>query len=49
MLKKAWLYFLFFFAINALEGNEIYSLKKSYELDVFIDGTDQTSIKEGMQ
>ena len=49
MLKKAWLYFLFFFAINALEGNEIYSLKKSYEVDVFIDGTDQTSIKEGMQ
>ena len=49
MLKKIWPYYLIFFAFNAIEGSEIYSLKSTYEIEVLLDGTDQSSIKEGMK
>ena len=49
MLKKIWPYYLIFFAFNAIEGSEIYSLKSTYEIEVLLDGTDQYSIKDGMK
>ena len=49
MLKKIWPYYLILFAFNAIEGSEIYSLKSTYEMEVLLDGTDQSSIKEGMK
>ena len=43
----------FLHCISALTGfvssQEIFSLKKSYDSKVFIEGTDQVSIKQGMQ
>ena len=49
MLQK----FLFFIAFLHLTGfvssQEIFSLKKSYDSRVFIEGTDQVSIKQGMK
>ena len=49
MLQK----FIFCLALLHLTGfvnsQEIFSLKKTYESQVFIEGTDQVSIKEGMQ
>ncbi len=49
MLQK----FLFCIAFLHLTGfvssQEIFSLKKSYDSQVFIEGTDQVSIKQGMQ
>ena len=49
MLQK----FIFWFALLHLtsfaNSQEIFSLKKTYESQVFIEGTDQVSIKEGMQ
>ena len=32
-----------------VSSQEIFSLKKSYDSQVFIEGTDQVSIKQGMQ
>ena len=49
MLKKILPYYLIFFAFNAIEGGEIYSLKSTYEIEVVLEGTDQSSIKEGMK
>ena len=49
MLKKIWPYYLILFAFNAIEGSEIYSLKSTYEIEALLDGTDQSSIKEGMK
>lgn len=49
MLRKIWPFLLILFAFNAIEGNEIYSLKKTYEIKASIEGTDQSSIKEGMK
>ena len=49
MLQK----FIFWLALLHLtsfaNSQEIFSLKKTYESQVFIEGTDQVSIKEGMQ
>ena len=49
MLQK----FIFWLALLHLtslaNSQEIFSLKKTYESQVFIEGTDQFSIKKGMQ
>ena len=49
MLKTIFLsLFLLCFA-QLTFSEEIFSLKKSYEIAVIIEGTDQTSIQKGMQ
>ena len=49
MFKNFFLCVVLFCGINYLNAAEIYSLKKNYEKVVTIEGTDQNSIKKGMQ
>ena len=49
MFKNFFLCVVLFCVINYLNSAEIYSLKKNYEKVVTIEGTDQNSIKRGMQ
>ncbi len=49
MFKNFFLCVVLFCVINDLNSAEIYSLKKNYEKVVAIEGTDQNSIKRGMQ
>ena len=49
MFKNFFLCFVLLCGINYLNTAEIYSLKKNYEKVVTIEGTDQISIKKGMQ
>ncbi len=49
MFKNFFLCVVLFCGINYLNTAEIYSLKKNYEKVVTIEGTDQISIKKGMQ
>ena len=49
MFKIISIYTALLCCINLVNSDEIYSLKKDYEKIVVIDGTDQASIKLGMQ
>jgi hypothetical protein len=49
MLQKLILCFAILHLTCFVNSQEIFSLKKTYESQVFIEGTDQVSIKEGMQ
>ena len=49
MLQKFLFCIAFLHIAGFVSSQEIYSLKKSYDSQVFIEGTDQVSIKQGMQ
>ena len=49
MLQKFILCLVILHLTCFVNSQEIFSLKKTYESQVFIEGTDQVSIKEGMQ
>ena len=49
MLQKFLFCIAFLHTTGFVSSQEIFSLKKSYDSQVFIEGTDQVSIKQGMQ
>ena len=49
MLQKFIFFISFLHITGFVSSQEIFSLKKSYDSQVFIEGTDQVSIKQGMQ
>ena len=49
MLQKFLFYIAFLHITGFVSSQEIFSLKKSYDSQVFIEGTDQVSIKQGMK
>ena len=49
MLQKFLFYIAFLHLTGFVYSQDIYSLKKSYDSQVFVEGTDQISIKQGMQ
>ena len=49
MLQKFLFCIAFLHITGFVSSQEIFSLKKSYDSQVFIEGTDQASIKQGMQ
>ena len=49
MLQKFLFCIAFLHITGFVSSQEIFSLKKSYDSQVFIEGTDQVSIKQGMQ
>ena len=49
MLRKFIFFLVFLHLTSFANSQEIYSLKQTYQSQVFIEGTDQVSIKQGMQ
>ena len=49
MLKNFIIFIAFICICNFVFSEEVFSLKKNYDISVFVEGNDQLSIKEGMQ
>ena len=49
MIKKIFIIYILIFSFSLIESSEVYGLKNSYEVKIALNGTDKTSIEEGMR
>tara|TARA_B110000014_G_C20058770_1_gene551250 strand:- start:233 stop:1249 length:1017 start_codon:yes stop_codon:yes gene_type:complete len=49
MIKKIFIIYILIFSFSLIESTEVYGLKNSYEVEVALNGSDKTSIEEGMR
>ena len=49
MIKKFILIYILLHSYSFIEGNEVYGLKDSYEINIQLNGSDKVSIEEGMR
>jgi len=49
MIKKIFIIHILIFSFSLIESSEVYGLKNSYEVEIALNGSDKTSIEEGMR
>ena len=49
MIKKIFIIYILIFSFSLIESSEVYGLKNTYEVETALNGTDKSSIEEGMQ
>jgi len=49
MIKKIFIIYILIFPFSFMESTEVYGLKNSYEVEITLNGSDKTSIEEGMR
>ncbi len=49
MIKKIFIIYILMFSISLIESSEVYGLKNVYEVEITLNGSDKTSIEEGMR
>jgi len=49
MIKKILIIYILIFSFSLIESVEVYGLKNSYEIEIALNGSDKTSIEEGMR
>ena len=49
MIKKIFIIYILIFSFSFIESSEVYGLKNSYEIEIALNGSDKTSIEEGMR
>ena len=49
MIKKIFIIYILIFSFSFIESSEVYGLKNSYEVEIALNGSDKTSIEEGMR
>jgi len=49
MIKKIFIIYILIFSFSFTESSEVYGLKNSYEIEIALNGSDKTSIEEGMR
>ena len=49
MIKKIFIIYILIFSFSSIESSEVYGLKNTYEVETALNGSDKTSIEEGMQ
>jgi len=49
MIKKIFIIYILIFSFSLIESSEVYGLKNSYEVEIALNGSDATSIEEGMR
>ena len=49
MIKKIFIIYILLFSFSLIESSEVYGLKNSYEVEITLNGSDKTSIEEGMR
>ena len=47
--KKIFIIYILIFSFSLIESTEVYGLKNSYEVEIALNGSDKTSIEEGMR
>ena len=49
MIKKIFIIYILLLSFSLIESSEVYGLKNSYEVEITLNGSDKTSIEEGMR
>ena len=49
MIKKIFIIYILLLSFSLIESSEVYGLKNSYEVEIALNGSDKTSIEEGMR
>ena len=49
MIKKIFIIYILLFSFSLIKSSEAYGLKNSYEVEIALNGSDKTSIEEGMR
>ena len=49
MIKKIFIIYILLFSFSLIESSEVYGLKNSYEVEIALNGSDKTSIEQGMR
>ena len=49
MIKKIFIIYILIFSFSFIGSSEVYGLKNSYEVEIALNGSDKTSIEEGMR
>ena len=49
MIKNIFIIYMLIFSFSFIESSEVYGLKNSYEVEIALNGSDKTSIEEGMR
>ena len=49
MIKKIFTIYILIFSFSLIDNSETYGLKNSYEVEIALNGSDKTSIEEGMR
>ena len=49
MIKKIFIIYILIFSFSFIESSEVYGLKNIYEVEIELNGSDKTSIEEGMR
>jgi len=49
MIKKIFIIYILLLSFSLIESSEVYGLKNTYEVEIVLNGSDKTSIEEGMR
>ena len=49
MIKKIFIIYILLLSFSLIESSEVYGLKNTYEVEIILNGSDKTSIEEGMR